>query len=53
MGIFTEDMEDRVRDLLETYSLEELLEMSDVTVYELVLRLVQDGTIELPAVEPL
>lgn len=53
MGMSHEDLEDRISDLLELYSLEDLLEMSDITVHELVLRLVEDGTIELPKVEPL
>jgi DNA-binding protein Fis len=46
-------IEERVRNVLETYTFEELLEYNDTELYEMVLRLVVDGVLTLPDVEPL
>jgi hypothetical protein len=46
-------LEERVRNVLSTYTLEELLELNEIEVHELVLQLVNDGTIILPDLEPL
>jgi hypothetical protein len=49
----TDPLEERINFLLETYSIEELLELSDTTVFEAVYRLVEIGALTLPEVEPL
>jgi hypothetical protein len=49
----TDPMEERVRNTLETYTLEELLELNEIEVHELVLHLVNDGILSLPDAEPL
>lgn len=48
-----DSLSEHVEKTLEVFSLEELLETCDITVYELVLRLVEDGTITLPNIEAL
>jgi hypothetical protein len=46
-------LEERVASVLQTYTLEELLELNEIEVHELVYRLVTDGVLNLPSVEPL
>jgi hypothetical protein len=46
-------LEKAVEHSLDIYTLEEILDYNDVTVSELLVMLVQDGTIKLPEVEPL
>lgn len=40
-------------DFLETYSLEEILELNDLTVEDCLEFLVEEGFVELPEVKPL
>jgi hypothetical protein len=46
-------LEDCVNAALELYTLEEILEHNDVSVTELLLLLVENGTVSLPEIEPL
>jgi hypothetical protein len=46
-------LEDRVEHLLQTYTLEEILELAGIEQSEVLYRLIADGIIELPEVEPL
>ena len=40
-------------DLLETYSIEEILELNDLTAEDLLEFLVEEGFVELPEIKPL
>lgn len=46
-------LEDCVNAALELYTLEEILEHNDLAVNEVLLMLVENGTVSLPEVEPL
>jgi hypothetical protein len=53
MTLKHKQQEQAIEECLELYTLEEILEHNDLLVSELLLRLLQDGTITLPEVEPL
>ncbi len=46
-------MGSKLENLLEVYTLEEILEYNDITVEELLEMLLETGYIKLPEVEPL
>jgi hypothetical protein len=48
----TEQIEDEVRQALEVYSLDDILDYNDITLEEAITKLIIEGHIELPEVRP-